>query len=255
MSSKENDSIDAQLSGSTKELESGFHERLRLILGRWSGSEASFARSAKISQTGLSRIARGGFPTLPVLVAIADTASVSVEWLATGRGALSGTGTDRGGGSVGEVLVVDTLGNPVNINDFVFIPRYNVKAAAGHGALASGDERPPLTMAFRRYWIDNMLGVNPKDLAVIAVKGDSMEGVLGDRDVILVNQADCRPNSGLYVLRMDGELLVKRLQRLPEGLLEVSSANEAYRPFTISTSAPPTDFQIIGRVVWLGRKT
>ncbi|AOJ82608.1 hypothetical protein WS86_11545 [Burkholderia savannae] len=231
--------------------ESGFHTRLRLVLSRWQGSEASFARAAGVSQTGLNRIAQGGFPTLPLLVAIADTAGVSVEWLATGRGsepslvgAQSANGADH---------VVDTLGNPVDIAEFVFIPRYNVKAAAGHGA-ALGGEKPPLAMAFRRYWIDNFLGVNPKDLAVITVKGDSMEGVLSDRDVILVNQADNRPGAGLYVLRMDGELFVKRLQRLPEGKLEVSSANEAYRPFTIDLASPPSDFEIIGRVVWVGRQ-
>ncbi|AOJ08688.1 MULTISPECIES: XRE family transcriptional regulator [Burkholderia] len=147
----------------------------------------------------------------------------------------------------------DTMGNPVDIAEFVFIPRYNVKAAAGHGA-SLGDGKPPLAMAFRRYWVDNYLRINPKDLAVIAVKGDSMEGVLSDRDVILVNQADTRPGAGLYVLRMDGELFVKRLQRLPEGRLEVSSANEAYRPFTVDMASPPSDFEIIGRVVWVGRQ-
>ncbi|MCA8058098.1 MULTISPECIES: XRE family transcriptional regulator [Burkholderia cepacia complex] len=251
MNTKVDDSDVTQLSGSGEEHESGFHTRLRLILSRWQGSEASFARAAGVSQTGLNRIAQGGFPTLPVLVAIADTAGVSVEWLATGRGSEPALTTTQGGSTA--ATAVDTLGNPVDIADFVFIPRYNVKAAAGHGA-ALGDERPPLAMAFRRYWIDNFLGVAPSNLAVIAVKGDSMEGVLSDRDVILVNQADCRPGTGLYVLRMDGELFVKRVQRLPGGTLEVSSANEAYRPFTIDMSAPPSDFEVIGRVVWAGRQ-
>ncbi|MEX3612935.1 MAG: helix-turn-helix transcriptional regulator, partial [Burkholderia gladioli] len=149
--------------------------------------------------------------------------------------------------------ICDTMGNPVDVTEFVFVPRYNVKTAAGHGSTLA-DGKPPLPMAFRRYWIDHYLRVNPTDLAVIAVKGDSMEGVLSDRDVILVNQADCRPGNGLYVLRMDGELFVKRLQRLPEGALEVSSANEVYRPFTINLSSPPSDFDIIGRVVWVGHQ-
>jgi phage repressor protein C with HTH and peptisase S24 domain len=251
MNTKVDDPDVPQLSGSSDEHESGFHTRLRLILSRWQGSEASFARAAGVSQTGLNRIVQGGFPTLPLLVAIADTAGVSVEWLATGRGSESSLANARTEGAADSI--VDTLGNPVDISEFVFIPRFNVKAAAGHGATV-GDERPPLAMAFRRYWIDNFLGVNPKNLAVIAVKGDSMEGILSNRDVILVNQADCRPGTGLYVLRMDGELFVKRVQRLPGGTLEISSANEAYRPFTIDMTSPPSDFEVIGRVVWAGRQ-
>lgn len=251
MNTKVDDSDVTQLSGTDDEHESGFHTRLRLILDRWQGSEASFARAAGVSQTGLNRIAQGGFPTLPVLVAIADTAGVSVEWLATGRGTETALGDAQASDTA--AVAMDTLGNPVDIADFVFIPRFNVKAAAGHGS-ALADGKPPLAMAFRRYWVEHYLRVNPRDLAVISVKGDSMEGVLNDRDTILVNQADNRPGAGLYVLRMDGELFVKRLQRLPEGRLEVSSANEAYRPFTIDMAAPPSDFEIIGRVVWVGRQ-
>ena len=44
--------------------------------------------------------------------------------------------------------VLDTLNRPVDIEEFVFIPRYNVKVAAGHGYIAE-DEKPRFTMAFR----------------------------------------------------------------------------------------------------------
>lgn len=95
------------------------------------------------------------------------------------------------------------LGNPVDLSEFVFIPRYDVRAAAGHGAW-NDDEKPQFTMAFRRYWIDNFLRVSAKDLSVISVKGDSMEGVLNDRDSILVNHADNDPRKGyMYCVLMD----------------------------------------------------
>ncbi|HHV7522955.1 TPA: LexA family transcriptional regulator [Burkholderia orbicola] len=215
------------------------------------GGPTETARRIGVSNTTLQRWRNGEVDlSTSNLVRLADEAGASVEWLATGRGKWKPVVAAE------ESTVschMDTLGNPVDITEFVFIPRYNVKAAAGHGS-ALADDKPPLAMAFRRYWVENCLRVNPKDLAVIAVKGDSMEGVLSDRDVILVNQADNRPGAGLYVLRMDGELFVKRLQRLPGGRLEVSSANEAYRPFTIDLASPPGDFEIIGRVVWVGRQ-
>lgn len=225
-------------------------ERVSFLVGAC-GGPAETARRVGVSNTTLQRWRNGEVDlSTSNLVKLADEAGASVEWLATGRGnweaALPAEATTMAG-------YVDTLGNPVDITEFVFIPRFNVKAAAGHGS-ALADGKPPLAMAFRRYWVDNFLRVNPRDLAVISVKGDSMEGVLNDRDTILVNQADNRPGAGLYVLRMDGELFVKRLQRLPEGRIEVSSANEAYRPFTIDMAAPPSDFEIIGRVVWVGRQ-
>ncbi|BBF86309.1 probable transcription regulator [Aquitalea magnusonii] len=110
------------------------------------------------------------------------------------------------------------------------------------------------TMSFRKYWIENYLRVDPKDLSVLSVKGDSMEGVLNDRDVILVNHADTHLTSGLYVLRVDNDLIVKRVQKLPGAKLRVLSANEAYDPFEIDMNSPDVDFSVIGRVVWFGRQ-
>lgn len=149
--------------------------------------------------------------------------------------------------------VQDTLGNPVDLDEFVFVPRYNLQAAAGYGASTDG-EKPVFSMAFRKYWITNYLHADPKDLSVISVKGDSMEGVLNQRDVILVNHAECNPGSGLYVVRLDGDLIVKLLQRLPGGRLTVNSANAAYHPFEVDLNNPPDDFEVIGRVVWFGRQ-
>jgi phage repressor protein C with HTH and peptisase S24 domain len=77
---------------------------------------------------------------------------------------------------------------------------------------------------------------------------------LNDRDVILVNHADTSPASGLYVLRVEGDLIVKRVQKLPGGKLKVLSANQAYEPFEIDPASPVGDFAVIGRVVWFGRQ-
>lgn len=150
-------------------------------------------------------------------------------------------------------VCLDTLGNPVDLEEFVFVPRFNLKAAAGHGSATEG-EKPVFSMAFRKYWIEHYLRADPRDLSVISVKGDSMEGVLNDRDVILVNSADNEPGTGLYVLRLDGDLIVKRVQRIPGGRLKVLSANEAYEPFEVDLNRPTDDFAIIGRVVWFGRQ-
>ena len=61
-------------------------------------------------------------------------------------------------------------------------------------------------MAFRRYWIENYVTRDIKNLSVISVKGDSMEGVLNDGDTILINHGQTTPRDGLYVLRLNENL-------------------------------------------------
>ncbi|WP_230370799.1 S24 family peptidase [Paludibacterium denitrificans] len=200
------------------------------------------------------------------LVKLAYAAGVHVEWLAIGEGPMmldsdvSTTGSFATNEPIAHYAVgpstsqvMDTQGNPVCLEEFAFIPRYNLKASAGYGASTDG-EKPLFTMAFRKYWIDNYLRCQPSDLSVISVKGDSMEGVLNDRDVILINHTDNDPGTGLYVLRMDGDLIVKRVQRIPGGKIKVTSANTAYEPFEVDLANLPNDFSIIGRVVWFGRQ-
>jgi phage repressor protein C with HTH and peptisase S24 domain len=56
------------------------------------------------------------------------------------------------------------------------------------------------------------------------------------------------------VSRYDGLLQVKRLQRQPKGIIRVTSDNPAYDPFSVNLQDDATDFAIVGRVVWVGRK-
>lgn len=234
-------------------------ERLRLVRD----SVLKEARSVTAEKLGVSLVSIQNYengtrePSATFVVNFAKMAGVSLEWLLLGEGQMlkqaasevaSGSGSDSG-----HCVCMDTLGNPVDLDEFVFIPRYNLKAAAGHGATTEG-EKPMFSMAFRRYWVENYLRATPTDLSVISVKGDSMEGVLNDRDVILLNTSDTQASSGLYVLRVDGDLVVKRVQRLPGGILRVISANEAYATFDVDLNNSPADFGVIGRVVWFGRQ-
>ena len=212
-----------------------------------------------MSHMGLSKVFRNGsIPKAETLLSIHEKSGCDLKWLMTGEGQPfpKMAGNDSGGFPVslpqsGQVL--DTLGNPVDIEEFVFIPRYNVTASAGNG-LTVEDEKPIFSMAFRKYWIDNHLNANPKDLAVISVKGDSMEGVLNERDNILINCAKNKPGNGLYVVRIGNDLIVKRIQSMPGGKLLITSANEAYAPFEIDTNKDYDDIAIVGKVEWFGRQ-
>ncbi|TKI08630.1 LexA family transcriptional regulator [Martelella alba] len=226
----------------------GFHSRLRELVAKFKSTSA-FASAAGVSPSGINRLLDGGYPTLPILLALAKAGGVSVEWLSTGGNSLTTKNQILTNDST---AITDVKGNEVDLSEFVFVPRYNVSAAAGYGAW-NDDETPMFTVSFRRYWVTHHLKADPAKLSVISVCGDSMEGVLNDKDIILVNHEDKDPREGIYVLRIDGQLLVKRVQRFPGASLRVSSTNPVYEPFVINLNDIPSDFDVVGKVVWYGR--
>jgi phage repressor protein C with HTH and peptisase S24 domain len=136
--------------------------------------------------------------------------------------------------------------------DYVLIPRLDVGASAGSGALPD-DESPLTALAFQSTWVRSVASGSPSALSVIGVAGDSMLPTLADGDQILVDTADCeRLRDGIYVLRTDGTLIVKRLSVNPATRrLAIRSDNDAYPSWD---DCDPAGVNVIGRVVWVGRR-
>ncbi len=132
--------------------------------------------------------------------------------------------------------------------DFLPIPRFSVDASAGGGALVDKETQTGF-YAFNRRWLDRRQ-LDPGSLAVIAVRGDSMEPKLSDGDLILVDRAQRQIADGIaYVLRIDTDLLVKNVQRVRPGVIALLSANALYPPREIDAEGLDGEVEIIGRVV------
>ena len=77
-----------------------------------------------------------------------------------------------------------------------------------------------------------------------------MEPKLKHGDLVLVDRSQTQITNGkTYVLRIDGHLFVKNLQLLPHGLVQVSSYNTGFAPYTADLSDESLDIAVIGRVV------
>ena len=130
----------------------------------------------------------------------------------------------------------------------VLITRIDVKLSAGNGRETWHiEEREPLP--FQADYIRS-LDSKPKNLVAAKVNGDSMEPRLFDKDTVVVDTADTRvpANGGVFALVYAGELLVKRLFRLPDGGLKVVSDNHVrYEPVTVAPEHVD-NVSIIGRV-------
>lgn len=143
---------------------------------------------------------------------------------------------------VGEAV----LGGPDRADAGVRVPRLDIAASAGPGALADDDRRrgaetiDPATL--RR------LRVRAADLAIVTARGDSMTPTIDDGDELLVDGSDRDwRGGGVFIARLDGALVVKRLAPYAHGVA-VLSDNPAY-PEVITPA-----IEVIGRVVRLTRR-
>jgi len=131
----------------------------------------------------------------------------------------------------------------------VAVRRIDAEAHAGAGGLVEddrngGEERIDPRVVAR-------LGVSPATLTMITAHGDSMEPLIHDGDALFVDMADRRLSSrpGIFVIRLDGALLVKRVSRIG---LEVQVASD--NPVTPAIAPVRADrVSVIGRVVRLAR--
>lgn len=237
----------------------GIIERLQMLIG-----DASV--SAKASAWGVpnatlsAMLKRGTDPSVRNALKIAEAENLRIEWLLTGRGQMHMQQTT---GALPTHVGLD--GDFVMVNDLS-----NVDAAAGGGAYVT-DEDATGRMAFRREWIIRE-GLKAQALRIIRARGDSMEPTIQDGAPILVEvfayeddegnvrylhsgntPRDVVKRDGIYVVRLDDKLLVKRLQLDMLGGLLVKSDNQTYDTLHIPASQIG-EIAVIGRVVWTGRK-
>ena len=108
--------------------------------------------------------------------------------------------------------------------DVVLIPRLG-HAGASDAGVFNGHEVPAYD-AYTRYQIRRLTQENPERLRSCTVTGDSMEPVLRANDSVVYLPVEEFGDAGIYVFRLDGAHLVKLVQRLGGGALDVIPYNE-----------------------------
>ncbi|MBQ9150217.1 helix-turn-helix transcriptional regulator [bacterium] len=99
------------------------------------------------------------------------------------------------------------------------------------------------------------IGASLTDSCIINTTGSSMyPTIIGGQDQILVDLSKKEIFDGkIYIFRMDNTLFAKRLQKLPKDKIRVISDNADYEPYTIDLNEDSSNFEIIGRVMWISR--
>jgi transcriptional regulator with XRE-family HTH domain len=131
---------------------------------------------------------------------------------------------------------------------YVTVPRYEVSASAGAGALVHSEQIVD-HLAFKADWLKVSLGLSPNNVAVISVIGDSMEPYLAEGDLIMVDLGiHSVENNAVYVLQFGDSLLVKRVQVKLDGEVIVKSDNPRYETESFR-GASAEQLRVVGRMV------
>jgi phage repressor protein C with HTH and peptisase S24 domain len=148
------------------------------------------------------------------------------------------------------------LGGPADDgrpNGLVSVVRQAVTVSAGPGSLVTEELGKPY-FGFDERWLKALTSSPPDRLSIVRVEGDSMAPTLNAGDDILVDLGDAadRLRDGIYVLRIDDALVVKRLALNPVGRrVTIQSDNAAYPDWP---DCGLDEINCIGRVIWAGRK-
>jgi phage repressor protein C with HTH and peptisase S24 domain len=202
-------------------------QRLDKVLRKFR-SVADLARLLGVSDNAIYKWLSGrGQPSVTNLVALAKASEVSIEWLATGQESSNARQATR---------------RRVEHDEFAYAP------SADDGRVESlRSEQIVDHLAFKKDWVRARLNADPRNLLLIETVGDSMAPTLEDSDLLLVDLSEPRfRHDGIYVLRRDSVLEVKRLQRRPDGSLNIISDNPAYAPAIVASDT----VHILGRVIW-----
>jgi phage repressor protein C with HTH and peptisase S24 domain len=135
----------------------------------------------------------------------------------------------------------------------VSLTYYDVEASAGHGSLIEVEISQDMSFAER--YLRDELYVNPGEVFLMRAKGDSMYPTLKDGSLIMVKRVDDFSGDGIYVFRVNGQVMVKRLQFQPTKIIFKSDNAQFYEAWELThKEIESTDFEILGQAVWGGGK-
>ncbi len=153
------------------------------------------------------------------------TRSISINWMLYGQSP--------------ESLVEST-------NKFYMVKYFNdISASAGGGSENDSEEIQELEIPEQFVF---MLGGQKelKYIEAINVSGDSMEPTFSYNDIVFLNRnkTDLQ-RGGIFTIRTEAGLFIKRVQKRIDGKIDIISDNKVYSTQTLN----PNEIEVIGRVV------
>lgn len=137
----------------------------------------------------------------------------------------------------------------------ILIPQYDVRAAMGHGQVPADYNEAVRNLVVREEVLREK-GVTytaPSALAMITGWGQSMEGTINDKDLVIVDRGVNEfIGEGIYVITWHQELYIKRLMRLDEDHFRLISDNKHYENQTARIDDVTVHAKVL--LIWNAKK-
>lgn len=218
----------------------GLTQRLRMC-SKIAGSGEALAKRTSIPRRTLETYLSGrAEPKASRLIAIAKAVNVSIDWLATGNPLLENPQTDE------EAYYAHF---PVH----TFLPVMQDLTGAGPN-LPKEAPRPPLS--FDLAWLKHEFSASPADICAVVLGSEAMNPTLRPSNIVLVDlrKSGHAFEEGLHLLRYGNGMAVRRLQRRPDNTIVISCDNPVYETLRLTGQEFKEKVEVIGRVIWFGRK-
>lgn len=215
-------------------------QRLKFVMDEKSVSQNALARMIGVTQPSIKKVLDGNTLNPKNIIEIANALNVEAEWLKTGNG--------RAPDFASEVDSVEENNEPF----YTRLEVLDVYASAGNGEFVSGDLAGYVqAVEFQNEYFHQLFQrASDKGLAIINVKGDSMEPTICSGDLLFVDTTrNAYQGDGIYVFSFNDKLYVKRLQFAGDKLLVISD-NKHYHTWDIN---PDNESKVVyhGKVEFL----
>lgn len=224
-------------------LMNGLGDRIKLAADRVGGLNNLVTLLTDVSRRTLTEWANDKTePRASSLAEIAKITEVSVNWLVNGGASTLDGNLDQG----------TNENAPVNTSAIVRLPVYgDVRAAAGVSSIPAAELADGVISFDPRFLRDQ--GASPDNCVVIWAHGDSMMPTIPDGSALIVDHSQTEVKNGsIMVIGVGDDLLVKRIRRRLDGLIDLISDNQAYPPETLGPAALQ-QLRVVGRVVYFCR--
>lgn len=182
-------------------------------------------------------------PTQQALASILGIAQTAIN----GRAKRNSNFSDEEIQKIERYYCIDLTGS--TDDDCVELEHIHISPSCGNGTIVLDDaEITPVKLG--KAIISNILKISkPEFLKTFRASGDSMESVIEDGDILLVDtgRTDFQ-NGGIFLLTINNDWFVKRLRLRATGELDIISDNEKYPTETLKPDCG-IEVKIKGRVV------
>ncbi|HDR1420543.1 TPA: helix-turn-helix transcriptional regulator [Pasteurella multocida] len=195
--------------------------RLQALLEEKRLSKNAFAKMVGVSQPAISDIINGKTRDPKNILEIATALGVDPNWLKTGEGVRDTS------------LVVSEPSAEYKVK----VDHLSVSAIAGYNGFSNADYPDVIrSIYFSENGLLEIVGKKTtQGLYLISVPTDSMSPTINKGDIVFVDvNVNAYIGEGVYVFDLNGETYIKRLQRIPTGVIRALSDNPLYPPFDIT---------------------